>query len=149
MSIRDVLTALVAIQKGIAISDPISTRVKEAYRLAPSREVALTTPCFINAWSLIRLERRLSGGVLRHFYTVRSQLFVTDADLDRGADIASALGVAYITAINSNITLNGTASTSLLRGGDPTCALLEWAAKPYPGLDLFLDIELNEGVSFR
>jgi hypothetical protein len=149
VSIRDALTQITTIQKGLRISDPVVAQVKEAYKLPPPRSTALNTPCWINAWTLSRLERRLTGGVVRHFYTIHCQLLVEDADLDRGADIATALGVAFITTMNGNITVGGTVSTSLLRGADPTIGLLEWSGKSYPGLDLFLDCELNEGVSFH
>jgi hypothetical protein len=35
----------------------------------------------------------------------------------------------------------------VLRGGDPTLAVLNWAGIDFVGLDLFLDVQITDGVS--
>jgi hypothetical protein len=81
------------------------------------------------------------------FYTIRMQLVIDDADQDHAADIASSYMNALITAQNSDVQLDGSCQQSILRGGDPTLAVLSWAGRDYIGLDLFLDVELKSAVA--
>lgn len=148
MSIRDVVTGLVSVQSQLAISTPASVKIRHAYAFPPNRKADLETPCWINGWDLTRVERRLTGGVTRQFYTVTTQLFCYDADLFRAADIASAFLDPYVVALNNNITLNGSCKQSDLRGGNPTLAMLEWNGKGYPGLHLLVDVFFDEGIGF-
>lgn len=145
----DITTAMASIatmQAGLAITSPVSRSVKRAFTFPPNRQQALAdTPCWINGWQLARIEWGLGGtaGPRHEFYTVHSQLFVLDADLNRGASIASAFLPAFLVALNADWTLGGTVVSVDCRGGDPTLGLLEWAGQGYPGLDLYLDVEVT------
>lgn len=147
----DILTALQkiqAIEAALTITSPVAVAIKKAFLLGPNRGQALAdTPCWINAWQLSRIEWGLGGtaGPRHEFYTVHSQLFVDDADLSRSAAIATAFMPAFIVALNADWTLGGTVISADVRGGDPTLALLDWAGKGYAGLDLFIDVELQNG----
>lgn len=138
-----VLDHLVFLQSGLSIASPVAAAVKRAYRLAPNRADALTDlPCWLNAWTLARTDRTFDG--LTQYYTVRMQLFVDDADSDRGAAIATAFHDAFVAAWNADTGLGGTVDNSVLRGGTPTICLLDWGGRSYPGLDLMLDVELYD-----
>jgi hypothetical protein len=68
---------------------------------------------------------------------------VQDADLNRGAAIASAFLPAFLSAIGADFTLGGTCLFADVRGGDPTLGLLEWAGQGYPGLTLLVDVMIQ------
>ena len=147
MDIRSALDQIVVIQGGLSITSPVTASVKKAYKYVPKASVALPdNPAWTNDWSLTSLERFVSFRVQN--YTVHSQLFVQDADIDRAADIASAFLDKFITALDADISLSQTVTQHTLRGGNPTLVGLERAGQIYIGLDLFLDLEMKEAVSF-
>jgi hypothetical protein len=147
MDIRSALDRIIAIQDGLAITDPIAEDVKKAYKYVPRANVTLTdVPAFTNEWTLTSLDRFVSFRIQN--YTVHMQLFVEDADIDRAADIASSFHKELIDALDADIALNNTVTQHSLRGGNPTLVGLERAGKIYIGLDLFLDLEMKEGATF-
>jgi hypothetical protein len=144
--IRTVMTNIVSLQEGLSITAPISSSILRAYKYMPPMASALPdTPCFLNNWTLQNQE--LDVGLRILFYTVRMQLAVLDADQDQAADIASSYMNALITAHNADVQLGGSCNLTVLRGGDPTLAVLNWAGIDFVGLDLFLDVQITDGVS--
>ena len=154
MDIRSALDRVIEIQGGLSISDPLSLSVKNAYKYSPPASVSLrgNLPAWTNEWTLERIDRHI--GLRVQFYTVHMQFFCYDADLDKAADIASAFHVELVTALDADVQLTGdgtvpTVTNSALRGGNPTLAVLDRRDnQPYMGLDLFLDVEMKEGVTF-
>lgn len=147
MNIRSALDNLIVIQAALSITSPDSISIDRAYKFFPDRDSALPdTPCFINSWSLTGEDRRVSLRDAR--FTVHMQLFIDDADLDVGADIASAFLEAIMDALDADVSLGGTVTNTDLRGGDPTLGLLDWAGQGYVGLNLFLDLQMMEPKSF-
>jgi len=144
--IRTVMANVVTLQESLSITAPISSSIKRAYKYMPPMASALPdTPCFLNNWTLQNQE--LDVGLRILFYTVRMQLVVLDADQDQAADIASSYMNALITAQNADVQLGGSCNLTVLRGGNPTLAVLNWAGIDFIGLDLFMDVELKAAVS--
>ena len=144
--IRTVMTNVVSLQEGLSITAPVSSSILRAYKYMPPMASALPdTPCFLNNWTLQNQE--LDVGLRILFYTVRMQLVVLDADQDQAADIASSYMNALITAQNADVQLGGSCNLTVLRGGNPTLAVLNWAGIDYVGLDLFLDVEIKDAAS--
>ena len=147
MNIRAALDRLGVIQSGLSIKDPASVSISAAYKYVPRQDAALpNTPCWINDWALISEERHIDMRI--QFYTVHMQLFVKDADQDQAADIASAFMEKTVEALDADVSLAGAVTRQSLRGGEPTLVRLERAGQSYVGLDLFLDLEMNEAGSF-
>jgi hypothetical protein len=122
--------------------DPIPSAIKAVYPYAPNRQNALPdTPCWINGWSLSDV---IAWGDLRvERYSITAQLFVNDADLSRGAAIATAFASEFIRAWNeSHGDLDGTTVGTGLRARDPTLGMLEWAGKALPGCQFLLDLDV-------
>lgn len=145
MDIATALTRLATMEKALTISAPIAASIKRVHTLPPNRGQALAdTPCWINSWQLSRIESGLGGaaGPRHEYYAVHAQLFVSDADINRAASIATAFLPKFIEALNADYTLGDAVLTAELRGGDPTLALLEWGGQSYAGLDLFVDLDL-------
>ncbi len=139
------MTQLVALESGLAISQPIAATVKRAYTYTPDRQSALPdTPCWINEWAMPKVEMLMGNSNADQYYTVKSQLLVLDADLSRAADIATAFHVALVTAWEANVFLTNSVSLASLRGADPTLALLEWAGLSYVGLNVIWDLSLYQ-----
>lgn len=147
MDIRNALDRVIAVQGAMSISSPASIAALRAYKYVPARDSALPdTPCWFNSWSFVREERLIQ--LRRSFYSVRMQLAVHDADLDRAADIATAFHVAAVADFSADVTLNGQVTNTEFRGGSPTLVRLDWAGMTYVGLDLFLDLVMEEAVTF-
>lgn len=147
MDIRAALTNLVALQAGLAITDPVAASIKKAWNyMIPQGGIAPDTPCWMNTWRMERMER--GSAVRRQFYTINMQLLVRDADQERAADIATAFHVALVTALDGNLTLGGTVKVHTLRGGDPTLFTMDRAGLSFIGLDEYLDVELWDAATF-
>lgn len=146
MDIGTALDRIVAMQGALAVTSPLAVSVKKAHKFPPNRQQAIAeSPAWINTWTLNRIEWTLSGATARRqeFYSVNCQLFVLDADLNRAAEVASAFLPKFVTALGQDHTLGGTVLFADVRGGDPTLGLLEWAGQGYAGLNLFVDVELE------
>ena len=147
MDIRSALDRLIVIQAGLSITSPIDASIKKAYKYSPGSSVALPdVPAWTNEWSLNAVDRFVAFRV--QTYTVHMQLFVLNADLDVAADIASSFAKEMIDALDADVSLGQTITQQTLRGGNPTLASLTRANLNYIGLDLFLDLEMKEGVTF-
>lgn len=147
MDIRSALDNLIIIQAALSITSPITASIKKAYKYIPKSSVALPdTPAWLNEWTLNTVERFV--GFRIQTYTVHMQLFVLDADPDRGADIASSFAKEMIDALDADVSLGQTITQQTLRGGNPTQGSFERVNLTYSGLDLFLDLEMKEGATF-
>ncbi|MGD9889691.1 MAG: hypothetical protein AB7R89_25790 [Dehalococcoidia bacterium] len=148
MDIGSALDALATIHGTLSITSPIAASIKKVHTYAPNRDSTLPdTPCWMLTWSFRELQEGMSG---RRFqvYTVRCQLFIEDADLNRAAAIATAFHVAWIDLMDQHNQLGGTVTKIDRRGGEPTLGLLTWAEKPYVGLDLYLDLHLVDSTTY-
>lgn len=139
---------IVVIQGGLAITAPISTTIKKAYKYHPPASVAAPNcPCFFNSWTKTS-GKRANGAMRERQFAVHMQLLVDDSDSDRASDIASAFYEQLETALDADQTLNHTVETTRpLRGGSPTLAALERAGRLYIGLDLYLDLVMTEAYT--
>lgn len=147
MNIGSAMDRLVTIQSGLAIAAPIVATIKKAYKYPPAMNVALpSTPAWTNTWTLTRYQRM--SGKRTHEYAVNMQLHIDDANHDRAADIATNFYDALITALDADVTLAHTVVMQTPRGGDPTLVMLDRAGRHYVGLNLFLDLFLEDGVNF-
>lgn len=145
MTIALALAQLGVYEAALTIAAPVVVQTKRVYTYSPGRQAALSDcPAWMHSYTLTRRE---IGPTKYQFFTIHSQLFIDDADTDRGAAIATAFLDAYITVLSlaANSSWAGTIAHLVgIRGGDPTVALLEWAGRSYPGLDLYLDLKLLE-----
>lgn len=105
-TIRAALDSLVTLQESLAITDPITTSVKQAHKTFPKQDNLLPdTPCVINIPRLVRVTEIFQSR--QQQWQVRMQLLVDDADRDRAADIVLALLQKLLDALSDAITLNG------------------------------------------
>jgi hypothetical protein len=148
VSIRTAITQLMALEQALTITVPTTARIKRAYFLTPDRNAAPETPCWMHTWDMPAVEAFMGDADAQGTLdmdidlTINAQLFVKDADIDRGAAIATAFHEAFVVALARDATLGGTVYDVRPRGG---IRMLEWAGVGYPGLDLFLDTSLRIG----
>lgn len=146
VNIRDAITRIAAIQEGLSISSPVSVAIEKAWPYAPDTGAALRVPAWVNGWTLVSERRQLGNRSV--FYTVHMQLYAVPATVQqqRAMDICTAFLEATLVAFDSaaNRRLTDTVSRQSIRGNDPTIGVLEWGGQAYIGLDLFLDIEIEE-----
>ena len=149
MNIRDVITQLIAYQGALAITAPASVTVQKAWPYFPPESVTpeATTPCFMNEWTLTRVEFA-GASRLHRLYTVHSQLLVADMDNDTAADIATAFDQKVIDMLVAHQTMGGTCVAIGFRGGSPTLAALPRGGRTYIGLDMFIDVALEDAVAY-
>ena len=147
MDIRSALANLIVIQAGLSITSPITESIEIAYTSVPDQSVQLPdVPAWTNDWTLVSVERNVAFRILN--FTINSQLYVKDANLSRGFDIATAFLDKYITALDADISLGQTITQHSLRGGNPTMVSLSRSNQTYQGLNLFMDIEMKEAKDF-
>jgi hypothetical protein len=147
MSLRTALDRLVVLQEAVAISSPISTTVRKAYKYVPNQAEALSqTPLFFNSWTFA--EERRAVSLAERMYSVRMQLAVEDGDLDRAADIATALFEQFLADLRLDVTLNGNVTRADVRGNSPTLVGLTYGGQTYVGIDMNLDFSIVEGATY-
>lgn len=136
------IDALIALEKTIAITNPVSDQVKAAYWGAPARGVP-DLPCCVNAWT--EPERQLGFGSLTvERPRVQVQMLVADAmtEDERSARIATSFWFAAKTTFDASRDISATAGITVLVGADPTVpVLLQHGGKAYIGFNAFLDLE--------
>lgn len=141
------LDRIAAVQLALATTATSSTpaaKIKRVYRVPPKQSDALPDkPCFINTVDLPEVHWGVNAQ--RHrLYVVGMQLIVDDADSDRGREISLSFLEALIVAFHDDLTLNGTCTSQTIRGGSPTLAQLDWGARSYVGLQLFMDVRIYD-----
>ena len=146
MDIRTALDALVTREAALTIAAPVAATITKAYKYMPPQEITLETPCFTNGWRLVSHKMGHGRGSVLETYVVNAQLFVEDADLERGADIATAFHVAFVTDIeDGDNTLGGAASVFQFRDGESASLVaLQRAGKNYIGVNYFLEVLLTK-----
>jgi len=146
MGLRAVMAELVKLEELLTIADPVVQRVAKAYLIAPGRNTALETPCFMN-WPDAASELRM-GKVRQDAITIQVDFLAYDADFDRGAEIALAFfdiaWAAFDSQRPAGTRLGGTVSYLTLRAERPLLETIEWGGQGYPGFHLFLDLVLFE-----
>ena len=141
-------TNLKTLEESIAITSPVSKKVKRAYWGAPP-ETTKDLPCIINALS--ESGRVLEFGSRDQVMRVSVQLLAAKARVEdtRSAEIATAFWFAAKDAFDGDYNLTGTVSFMTLRGADPTVpVILQHAGQAYIGFNAYLDIQVNEAFSF-
>ncbi len=146
----DIVTATTEINTRLAaltISAPISETIRRVWDPIPPDSVGVPdAPCWMNELSFVGMERTASQLIERH--VLRMQLFVKDADRDRGYNIARAFLVALLSSFGPHPTLMGKVTDQQIRGGSPTVGNLVRAELSYPGLDLYMDIVIKNAATF-
>lgn len=143
--------ALVTLWEGVEITDPVVSSIKRVYPFAPPARVALgDTPCIVLTYE----QRGLGIGPGAHLhknYTTHAHVFIgrAEADTDVKCEMAAAFNDALIQALVGGIRLHdGAITVTDLRGAPDTLAVLEWSGQGYVGLDLFLDFQIDEAVTY-
>lgn len=152
-TIGDALAALVLVEDAVtATVGGVVFATRKAYVYPPPAADALpTNPAWINTWTL---SRRESGHSLRTlFYTVRVQLFIDDADIDRGMEAATRMHTDFIDRADANVTLKdagGFATVTRLdyRGVDPSVGVAERGGKRFEVMQMDLDLIMQTGFAY-
>ena len=166
MKLEYAMKALVAVQESIEIAEPVPMRVRKAWLSAPPQSQVLVArlPAFTNTWDFVSEER---NSVLRRMtYLVNMRLHVaqaTDGDNERAAELALAFLDPILTAFDTTNSVSGLGGMQLkgevggvivptvtyqnIRGGSPTLALFGEGVRTI-GLDLLMEMELNDAVAF-
>ena len=121
--------------------------IKRTYFTTPPESEQLHTgdmPLAISDFTLVRVDTYSQYQV--QVYDIHTQVLVHDAEWDVATDIATRLLKPIIDALMADITLNNTVTRSEIRGGTPTLVAVDWAKRKVPGLDLFLQVFMNEGA---
>jgi hypothetical protein len=115
---------------------------KVAMALPPNRSNALPDmPAWVNTWTLQSVDPW--GGHRVEKYTVTSQLFVRDADINNGLQTATDMVGAFIELWDSPYNALQLQTFSLeLVGREPSVALLEQSGQSYPGAQVVIQIGL-------
>ena len=152
-NIADALAALVLIENAVTVSVggvTFATRKAHAYP-PPAADALPTNPAWINTWTL---SRRESGHSMRTlFYTVRVQLFIDDADIDRGCEAATRMHVDFIDRLDSNVTLKDALAAATVtrldyRGVDPSVGIAERGGKRFEVMQMDLDLIIQTGFAY-
>lgn len=152
-NIADALDALALIEDAVtATVDGTVFAVKRVhtYPLRASQSFA-DTPCFQNTWRIDPGQR--GHGIRRLFYVVRAQLFINEADMDRGIEAATRMHMDFIDRLDANVTLkdsNGDSTVTRLdyRGADPTIGVAERNNISYQVLDMFVDLLIETAQAY-
>lgn len=152
-NIADALDALALVQMAVTASVGGTTfTTQRVWKYAPPAAHVLTdTPEWINT---VRIEPRREGISMRRlFYAIRTQLFIEDADNDRGIEAATRMSMDYIDRLDANVTLKdagGMATVTRLtyRGSDPTFGIAERNSHFYQVLDMWVDVQILTGHEF-
>lgn len=142
-----VVRAIRDVEESIAITDPVTLAVREAYLLFPSQqETAPNLPCFINSFNFTEVDTTHMMFKRELTATVDISFLVQKAGIEDelNAEIAVAFWDATFEAFCQDITLDGTATRALLRGQQPTLGIIERAGLSYVGFQAVLDIRMEE-----
>lgn len=153
-NIADALAALALIEAAVTTTvSGVTFATKAVYTYPPAQGNALpTTPAWINVWVL--QPRATGASSLRRLrYSVRTQLFIAEADLNRGLEAATRMSMDFIDRLDGNVTLKdagGAATVSRMdyRGSDPTIGTAERGGRSYQVLDMFVDLMIDGPFNF-
>lgn len=148
----DVTTALVALQASVAITRPSNMQVRKAWPVGPPPDAALVDlPAWTNEFTFTGEDRDLSLRLQRGTY--RMQLHIQQYQPTSDHRVAHAFVDAVIAAFDAHQKLTDAAGAQTIgvqaiRGGNPTVTRLERGGQAYLGIDLYLDVELNDAGVF-
>lgn len=150
MNIRDAMTALMTLQKGLTITDPAKVVIAQVYSPAPEPKAALQATCFTNSWERELLE--LSGDAARsQMWEVTAQLFVAGPVSPQAHDIAAALVAVYDTALHAALTLkdaNGNATVTTHNHRSVRQALfIDTYGHDWAGFEHVIELEMRDVVT--
>ena len=134
--------------ESLVIASPVSVSVAaknlHVYRIAPARNVKLSTMVTFMNWPDAAHEARL-GPTREDDYTIQVDCLVDVSNADIGANIALSLfDQAWQTFDRERVAgrrLNNTVSFLTLRSERPMIELLEWGGLSYVGFHIFLDVQ--------
>ncbi len=141
-------TNLEALEKTISVTSPTTATVKRTYWGASAKAIT-DLPCMINALS--ETERTIGFGSRDQRLRINVQLLVAKvgAEDDISSLLATALWFDAKDKFDSDITIGGTVSLSVLRGAEPTVpVILTHAGEAYIGFNAVLDIQDVEDFTF-
>lgn len=153
--ITPVLDALVAVEQAITWSldsrqarGDRSGKVARALRYFLPPQASITdAPLFMHDVSMNEI-RWQSANDRHTFWTIRTMLFVDNADLDTAVLIAAEILEGLVAGIEAGVTLGGALTTSpTIRGAQPTLGVLTWAGETFGGFELFLDCQTEKAVT--
>lgn len=147
MALRDALDRLVALEEAVSITDPTTTSIRKAWKTVPPEGTrAPVTPLAINVWTFA--QREAFQSLSRRFYTIRIDIATHDRDVDRAADIVTALTEQFLDDLDQDITLNGNVERVDMRGADPTLSVLPVAGADLVNARLFIDFVIRQIKEF-
>ena len=143
MAWRDARREIKNLLETVSITSPVKQAINRVYETPP--ETVQDLPCFIIYPPALAVERSSSLRIKR--YTVRLRLLVSDADLDRAADLVDAYREAAIDVFDGDLTLNHTC-TQIVGPAVEEAASFAYAGRDYTGLDCLLTVEIKEARAF-
>lgn len=131
----------------LAITSPLPQTVVRVWDPLPPDSVMLADfPCWGLSLTFLGADRTASQYIER--YSLRMQLFLNDADRDRGLKIARAFHVALLAAFAPHPTLSATVTDQTIRGGAPTEGILTRNNVSFAGLDEYMDITIKNAMTY-
>lgn len=147
--IRAVMTQIQTIEAALAITAPLALSVKRAYKFIPHQSSALPDlPCFMNDFTHIGTVVMESGRELQYRVGVTFAAGEATLEDDYSADIAAAFWQQALDIFGTKVDLGNTVTMALLRGDDPTLAIIERGGYAYVGWNAFLDISIVEAFAW-
>ena len=141
---RAALDGLSTLEQALAITEPVAitgsgngTGPVHGYKYPPNPKTVLAQVSFLHSWGFPGQEDSLAQEV--HPYRITAQCLVTDADIARGFDIASAFWEALLTAWAADQKLTSSVIASTLRSSDPTITGLDFNGQTHAGFTCFFD----------
>lgn len=141
-----------SILQGLAITTPIQTTIKRAYDFFPPPRIALPDlPC-----AMVTFEQRpvlFKPALIMKPYTMHIQIYAAKIEDETGPAKATAFLDALIQKISESATTltlgGGVATVQQLRGETPeTLVVFERAGAAYVGIDVYLDIIINQNAGY-
>ncbi len=136
------LDKLIALEKTISITSPITSTVKRVYFGGPADAIT-DLPCIINA--LAEPDRTLGMANRREErYRINVQLLAARAtpEDERSSRVATAFWFAAKNVFDADPTISGTVMFAVLRGANPTVpVILQHGGQAYIGFDGYLEMQ--------
>lgn len=115
-TIREVITALAAMEEGLAIVSPYAKTLQRVYPYLPPSSDELDLPCTLHQYRLASEERGPNGYRARTYHIRIQFLFQkVPTETDVWSEIAAAFDEVFITAMDAHVKLNTLATSSYQR----------------------------------
>jgi hypothetical protein len=150
MDIRATIDALADLLETVAITEPRETGILKCWHFPPDMKTPLTNlPCAMLTYEQQPI--RFLPSLLMKPYAIHILVFVgqTASQAETHADTASALLDEIINTLSANQRLSGSVGVIReFRGASPdTLVQLDRNGIGYVGLDLYLEVTLNDAAS--